>query len=86
MKVCGQCGRAENFQADSKSELRPYGPGGSLICYRCAFATPEAEARTEAAFGALLEGAAAISPTGLVAIGDGCEDGPRPFDPQEAAE
>lgn len=53
--VCGTCGKPEDFPADSKSELRPYGPGGEMICFRCAFATPEAEVRTEANFTAIVE-------------------------------
>lgn len=62
--------------------MRPYGPGGSWLCYRCMKASPEREAAAKAAFGALLDGAESISTTGVVAIGQ--ESGPRPFDPEEA--
>lgn len=85
-RVCGTCGRVEGSPSPTpgkKIDLRPYGPGGSLICVPCAFATPEAEERTKRAFGGLLEANAAISPTGIVAIGE--PNGPRPFDPAEAA-
>lgn len=59
---CGTCGTPENFPDDPKSELRPYGPGGAFICFRCAFATPEAEERTERNYTTLVE---ATNATGL---------------------
>ena len=65
---CGTCGKPEDFPADPKSELRPYGPGGEMICFRCAFATPETEKRTENAFGAIMEGE--IAATGVFIIGE----------------
>lgn len=73
-ETCHYCGTSEK-------DLRPYGPGGAWVCFPCAMATPEREAQAEAAFGALLEGAEAISPTGIVAIGE--QSGPRPFDLRE---
>lgn len=73
--VCGTCNTPENFPEDPKSELRPYGPGGSLICYRCAFKDEESENRTEGAFGALLDAAVATSQTGIIIIGG--KEGPR---------
>lgn len=73
--ACHYCGTTEK-------ELRPYGPGGTWVCFPCATATPERESAMEAAFVALLDGATAISTTGIVAIGQ--EAGPRPFDPEEA--
>lgn len=67
MSQCGTCGVEDSFTGhpggDPNTELRPYGPGGSLICFRCAKATPEADARTKATFGALLEANEAVSPT-----------------------
>lgn len=75
LDACHYCGTTEK-------DLRPYGPGGSWVCFPCAMATPEREAAAKAAFGALLEGSEAISPTGIVAIGE--QSGPRPFDPREA--
>lgn len=71
---CYYCGPTDR-------ELRPYGPGGSDVCFPCATATPERDAAAKAAFGALLDGAEAISTTGVVAIGE--QSGPRPFDPRE---
>jgi hypothetical protein len=50
-RECHYCGSA--------GDLRPYGPGGSSVCFPCA-TTPERNADTEAAFGALLEASSAI--------------------------
>jgi len=84
--TCCHCGRAEDRTLDERGkwtcELRPYGPGGAPICFQCATASPERDATTKANFGALLEANTAMSPTGIVAIGE--PDGPRPFDPEEA--
>lgn len=57
---CHYCGTTEK-------ELRPYGPGGSNVCFPCATATPEREASAKSAFGALLDGVGAV--TSVVAIG-----------------
>lgn len=54
-------------------EMRPYGPKGAYICFDCAM-KPENKAQTERAFKAQLEAAGPIA-----AIGEGCDDGPRPF-------
>jgi hypothetical protein len=54
-KACGTCNQPENFQADSQSELRPYGKGGALICYRCAM-KPENEAEAKRQFKGILDG------------------------------
>jgi hypothetical protein len=43
---CDDCGQIE--------ELRPYGPGGSAVCFDCAMKDP---AGTEARFGQHLDGA-----------------------------
>ena len=72
---CHYCGSTEE-------DLRPYGPGGSPICYPCMKADPARERAAENALGGLIDAAAAISPTGVVAIGE--PEGPRPFDPKEA--
>jgi len=76
VNACHYCGAVER-------DLRPYGPGGAWVCFQCATETPEREAAAKAAFGALLDGAEAISPTGVAAIGE--RGGPRPFDPRIAA-
>lgn len=63
-------------------ELRPYGPAGSWVCFPCIKADPARERAAAAAYGALLDAAGEISPSGVVAVGE--ESGPRPFDPREA--
>lgn len=76
MSACCYCGK------DFKPvDLRPYGPGGTLTCFRCGDA-PENKETTKGAFYALLQGSAAIAPNGVVAIG--LPDGPIPFDPKDA--
>jgi hypothetical protein len=72
-RYCGQCLRLELFPAPTKDqqvELRPYGPGGTLICFQCATASPDAEERTAANFKTVLDGAEAISPHGVAMITD----------------
>ena len=68
---CYYCGTTEK-------ELRPYGPGGAVVCHTCAFATPEREKQTEQAFKTLLGAAESVSPIGIAAIGQ--DEGPIPFD------
>ena len=70
-----------HYCSTTDRDLRPYGPGGSWVCFPCTTETPEREKQAQSAFGALLDGSEAISPTGLVAIGE--STGPRPFDPNE---
>ena len=77
MKVCAQCNTPDTFPADSKSETRPYGPGGSMICYRCANATPARKAEVEQRMGALIQAAANADEDGIAAIGT--EHGPLPL-------
>lgn len=69
------------FCSSTTAVLRPYGPGGSPICFACIKASPEREEAAALVYGALLDAADAISPSGLVTIGE--ESGPRPFDPEE---
>lgn len=54
-RVCAECGTPENFPEDTKSELRPYGPGGTDICYRCAFKDEESTKRTEDNFSVIVD-------------------------------
>lgn len=75
--ACYYCGAADQ-------ELRPYGPGGSWVCCPCVKATPERNAAAEGAYGALLDAAAALTTSGVIAIGE--TTGPRPFDPKEATD
>jgi hypothetical protein len=66
---CSLCG--------SDDEVRPYGPTGSMICFNCAFATPERAAETERAFLTQLE---ACGP-GVVVLGE--VTGPRALNPNK---
>lgn len=70
-----------HYCSTTERDLRPYGPAGSWVCFPCATETPERKNQSQSAFGALLDASEAISPTGLVAIGE--STGPRPFDPNE---
>lgn len=54
---CETCG--------SEKECRPYGANGAMICFQCAFATPEAKARTECNYSMQLE---AAGPQALVGL------------------
>lgn len=73
MKECYVC-------ADQTSELRPYGPNCSWICFACATATPEATATTEAAFQARLGIAIAGMKAGqIIVLGVG-DEGPKAMD------
>lgn len=60
------------FYCEATRELRPYGPNGSLVCFKCAMATPEREAETGRNFDAQLN---AAGPIALI----GEETGPRPL-------
>lgn len=73
-RVCHYCGSTDR-------ELRPYGPGGAFVCFPCVTATPEREQAAARAFGALLEavGAASQAPVQI-----GLEEGPVPFDVDDA--
>lgn len=42
---CHQCS-----VGDGDKELRPYGPKGEWVCFKCAFGSQEAKATTEAMF------------------------------------
>ena len=72
---CHYCGPTEE-------ELRPYGPGGTNICFPCMTATPEREDAAKGVFLALLDGVAAVS-DGAVMIGS--EEGPLPYTPANVA-
>lgn len=57
---------------DKTTDLRPYGPRGEWVCFKCAFATPEDKAATEKSFGSQLDAAGTV-----VVLGE--ETGPRPL-------
>lgn len=61
--------------------LRPYGPGGSSVCFPCVRADPARERAAQEVYKTLLDANDAISHSGIVAIGE--SSGPRPFDPDE---
>lgn len=58
MSTCYYCGPTDK-------ELRPYGPGGSTVCFPCATKTPEREKRTKANFGVQLDAINAVGPAVL---------------------
>ncbi len=67
-QVCGQCGVEAG---KGKDELRPYGPGGSLICYSCGTSDPEAEEQARSEFDRLMgevEGPMLLTPDGPTAL------------------
>lgn len=58
---------------DTTRELRPYGPNGETVCFRCGTSTPERVADAKRACDAKL--AACAGGPGVI----GGEDGPRPL-------
>ena len=66
--ICGTCKKPENFPEDPNSELRPYGPGGSFICYSCAFRDEDSTKATEEMF--LMNMEAELNVNGIFVIGD----------------
>lgn len=67
---CHYCGPTDR-------ELRPYGPGGSTVCFPCA-TTPERDEETAGRYLALLEAASIFGPVLI----DG-ENGPTNLDPDD---
>lgn len=72
MSGCHYCGTEEN--------TRPYGPGGSAICFPCMKADPARERAAEASFETQLDAAEAMSPLGGVVLLPG---GPQPMLPED---
>jgi hypothetical protein len=68
--------RACCYCSTSAEELRPYGPKGAWVCFKCAMGTPEREAEAGRNFGMQLEAAGPVA-----VIGE--EVGPYPFQRQE---
>lgn len=75
VRTCSCCGQPEDFPADPGSEIRPYGPGGSDICYRCGTSAEHVD-ETARNFGTVLDGATAAG-GGVAVLTD---EGPAPFD------
>jgi len=69
--ICFICGSSE--------ETRPYGKGGGLICFECAF-TPENSEITKSNFNIQLSGAISASDDGIIVLGE--STGPRPINPR----
>lgn len=57
-----------HYGCGTTEHLRPYGPGGALICFPCMKAAPERERQAEQAFGAQLDAAQAISDIGSAVL------------------
>lgn len=67
-KTCVHCEKNDE-------ETRPYGPGGTDVCFTCAMATPERKEQTANAFIALIE---AVDATGVTPT-IGSSVGPAPM-------
>lgn len=65
-----------------RDDMRPYGPDGAFTCHPCATSTPEREATAHAAFDAILNAAAAMSPLNAVLLTD---DGLHPLNLEAGA-
>lgn len=72
-----RCYKCDCESGKGPNELRPYGPRGEWVCFRCAFATPEAEEQTKGAFRSQVDAAGPI-----VLVGE--ETGPRPYRPSHS--
>lgn len=70
MSGCHYCGTA--------SDLRPYGPGHSMVCFPCATATPERERAAFQNFAVQLDAAGPIACIGT-------DVGPYPIRPSAEA-
>jgi hypothetical protein len=75
MKKCFYC-------EQDKEDIRPYGPGGSYICFDCTISTPEREALAHAQFDLQMEAAAQHS--SVVVVGE--DGGVRPATQDEINE
>lgn len=60
------------YTCDATFDLRPYGPRGEMVCFKCAFSTPERTKETEQMFAVQLGACTVMSI-------DGSEAGPVPF-------
>lgn len=56
-----RCSVCRTPEGTGKAELRPYGAGNALVCFRCAFASPEARRRTEQQFASQLDAAGSLA-------------------------
>jgi hypothetical protein len=62
-----------NLPFRDENDLRPYGPNGAVVCYKCAMATPEREAAALQCLRAAVDDAfdQARASGGIVVIGAG---------------
>lgn len=60
------------FYCGKSGDLRPYGPSGAPVCFKCAMATPERKAEAECNFSSQLNAC------GDAAVIDGSAAGPYP--------
>lgn len=67
-RVCAAC---KSPEGPGERELRPYGRGGSLVCYRCDQKSPGARRTARKAFGKRLADAGAVAVI--------TRDGPKPL-------
>lgn len=75
MSGCYYCGTTE-------AELRPYGPGGSPLCFACMKADPEREAEAGRNLEAQLDAAQAASDIGSAILAHG--QAPNPLTAESA--
>lgn len=67
MGICTLC--------NTEKDTRPYGVGGSLVCFECAMSTPERKQQAERMLDLHLRAAAAHC--NVIVVGE--QSGPRPF-------
>jgi hypothetical protein len=67
-RKCYYCG---NINGTGSHELRPYGPNGSYVCYKCITSCPEKEEAAKKEFGKQLDMADSVSGKAVLTV-----DGP----------
>lgn len=78
----GYCAMNTCHYCNANADCRPYGPRGEMVCFQCAFASPDREADTRRAFHAQI--VAATGSGNVVVIGE--ETGPRPVSGRKSAQ
>lgn len=59
---CHYCGQPDEFPDKPKSELRPYGPGGAMVCAGCGLDGGAREAEAKSAFLVLSDAESTFGP------------------------
>lgn len=77
-RACMHCG-TDGQNGDSQSELRPYGPGGRDVCYRCAIGERATTERREQARASIRS---ALLARGPLILDPDEQVGPRPLLPK----